>query len=701
MKRPSSNHWASSFTPKECKVINKAFSLVEEEAAVDDQCSIITEVLDHINADAETIAAAVLVTSVIYANLPLSIVEDGFDTTVVALTKESFSLIQKESDWYSEMVDEGKSISSTHHMMLLSMMNDVRSVFILLSLQVLKLRKFVDRPDKEKQQIAKETQLIFAPLANRLGIGQLKWELEDWAFRFLHPDQYKKIAKALEEKRIDREQYMEDFVNAIKTKLIDEGVKAEVYGRPKHIYSIWAKMQKKNLKFDELFDVRAVRILVKDVETCYSVLSIVHGMWQFISEEYDDYIASPKSNNYQSLHTAVIGPKERTVEIQIRTEDMHSHAELGVAAHWRYKEGGRRDEGLELHLENVRDLLNEEVEERPENIAQVVSPRIYVLSPKGNVVELPRGATPLDFAYEVHSEVGNRCRGAMVNGKMISLTTELKSGETVEIITAKNATPSRDWLIPHLGYIKTNRARSKVRHWFKREFRNEHIQKGKTALAKEAHEQLNNNELNQLAELFNMNNSEDLYAAIGRGELGSNQVLNSLKKDGDEVEEPAIVDFQRPATKKTRQSDIVIKGVDELMTQLARCCKPVPGDTIIGYITQGRGVTIHRVDCQNLTHLREKHGDRIIPVSWGGEKVGNYDVDIEIVAMDRSGLLRDVTSVISSVDVNVNGANTHSDRKTHQAKMRLTIEINNLDQLGKVCARLMNLKGVLDVSRIK
>ena len=703
MKRPSSSHWANNFTQEECEVINKAFTLVEKNASIDDHCSIISDILDHINADAETITAAVLVTSLLYSDLPLSLIESNFDKSVVALANESFSLMQEEAEWYAELVnDERKPIAGEHHMMLLSMMKDTRAVFILLSLQMLKMRKLVNVDDSKKQKAAIETQLIFAPLANRLGIGQIKWELEDYAFRFLHPDQYKKIAQALEEKRIDRERYMEEIVSALKAKLIEEGVEAEVYGRPKHIFSIWSKMQKKHLKFDELFDVRAVRIIAKDVETCYSVLSIVHEMWQFIPGEYDDYIASPKVNNYQSLHTAVLGPQDRTVEIQIRTENMHSHAELGVAAHWRYKEGGKRDAGLEAHLESVRELLSDENEESPLGSSEAISPKIYVLSPKGNVVALPRGATPLDFAYTVHSEVGNRCRGAMVNGKMVPLTTKLNSGETVEIITAKNATPSRDWLIPHLGYITSNRARSKVKHWFKREFRNEHIHTGKAALAKEMHESLNHSELNQLAQIFNVNNIDDLYAAIGRGELGVHQVLNSYKKEQNVAgEEPEEIAYKRPTQKKNQQRDIIIEGIDELMSQLARCCKPVPGDEIVGFITKGRGVTIHRSDCQNISHLKTQYSERLIPVSWGEQRIGKYDVDIEVIAMDRSGLLRDVTSVISSVDVNVNGANTYSDRKTHQAKMRLTIEISSPEQLEKVLTRLMNLKDVLDVSRIK
>jgi len=700
MKRPSSSHWANNFTQEECEIINKAFSIVEKNASIDDHCSIISEILDHINADAETITAAVLVTSLLYSDLPLSLIENNFDKSVVALTNESFSLMQEEAEWYAELVnDERKPIAGEHHMMLLSMMKDTRAVFILLSLQMLKMRKLVNADHSKKQKAAIETQLIFAPLANRLGIGQIKWELEDYAFRFLHPDQYKKIAQALEEKRIDRERYMEEIVSVLKAKLSEEGVEADVYGRPKHIFSIWSKMQKKHLNFDELFDVRAVRIIARDLKTCYSVLSIVHEMWQFIPEEYDDYIASPKANNYQSLHTAVLGPQDRTIEIQIRTEDMHSHAELGVAAHWRYKEGGKRDEGLEAHLENVRDLLSDE---SPLSPSETISPKIYVLSPKGNVVALPRGATPLDFAYTVHSEVGNRCRGAMVNGKMVPLTTKLNSGETVEIITAKNATPSRDWLIPHLGYIKSNRARAKVKHWFKREFRNEHIQTGKNALAKEMHEALNNSELNHLAQLFNVNNIDDLYASIGRGELGVHQVLNAFKKEQNvESEEPEGIEYKRPAEKKNQQRDIVIEGIDELMSQLARCCKPVPGDEIVGFITKGRGVTIHRADCQNIDHLKTQYVERLIPVSWGDRRIGKYDVDIEVIAMDRSGLLRDVTSVISSTDVNVNGANTYSDRKTHQAKMRLTIEISEPEQLEKVLSRLMNLKDVLDVSRIK
>jgi len=700
MKRQASKQWSENFSAEDIQLIQTALCFpqcgeyTESEINKRDE---IADILDHINVDLDTIIAAILLIGLQNQEFDETLMAEMFSPSISNLASQAFALIQQESVWMEKLGKRKESgDSGAHHMMLLHMMKDARAVFIILAYQVLRMRNLSNENVDVQKSIAEETKNIFSPLANRLGIGQLKWELEDLAFRYLNPDEYKEIAKALEERRVDREQYMQSIVEKLQNTLTEAGLDAEVQGRAKHIYSIWKKMNKKDLKFSDLYDVRAVRVLVKDLSTCYTVLSIVHDLWKFIPTEYDDYVAAPKANNYQSLHTAVLGPEDKTVEIQIRTHEMHDHAELGVAAHWRYKEGGKRDEVLEQQLEFLREILNGE---ESQNVNLQKSSRIYVLSPKGHVIELPFGATPLDFAYHIHSEVGNKCRGARINGKMVSLTTALFNGQTVEIITAKDAKPSRDWLVPHFGYLKSSRARAKVRAWFKREFREEHIANGKAALAKQVSILPSNTAMKVLAETFNMNKVDDIYAAIGRGELGVNQVLNSLRIPEDEIADEKL-EFQERRN-ITHKSDIVIEGVDELMTNLARCCKPLPGDRVIGFITQGRGVTIHREDCANLNSLRDQHPERFIDVSWGAKQDETYEVDVEVIALDRSGLLRDVMSVLSAQSINLNAANTYSDKKTQQAKMRLSLEISNPEQLSSLLAKLVNLRGILEATRVK
>ncbi|HFE37734.1 MAG TPA: bifunctional (p)ppGpp synthetase/guanosine-3',5'-bis(diphosphate) 3'-pyrophosphohydrolase [Gammaproteobacteria bacterium] len=705
MKRESANQWSNSFELAEVQLIQSALLFCENKKnteAKTDKRQRITDILDHIHVDCDTIVAAILLIGLENQDFDHQAIEKVYSPSICNLAIQSQSLIKLESDWIEKLkgdLEESDS-SEHHHMMLLNMMKDARAVFILLAYQVLKMQDLANKPKEEQRRVAQETNSIFAPLANRLGIGQLKWELEDLAFRYLHPDEYKKIAKALEERRIDRENYIHAIVDELQVKLSDAGLEAEVYGRVKHIFSIWKKMQKKDLKFEDLYDVRALRVMVKDLSACYTALSIVHDLWQFIPSEYDDYVAAPKSNNYQSLHTAVLGPENKTLEIQIRTHEMHAHAELGVAAHWRYKEGGKRDEDLEKQLASLREAINRTESPEPQQKLDCKPSKIYVLSPKGHVIELPYGSTPLDFAYYVHSEVGNRCRGAKVNGKMVPLTSTLLNGQTVEIITAKDAKPSRDWLVPHFGYLKSPRARSKVRAWFKREFREEHISAGKLALTKHVSILPSNMALKMLAESFNMCHADDLYAAIGRGELGVNQVLNSLKIPEEKIKETPFVLSERQDKKIA--SDIAIEGVDDLMTNLARCCKPLPTDKITGFITQGRGVSIHRQDCKNLLALKKQYPQRLVDVSWKGtENNQNYEVDVEIIALDRSGLLRDVMSVMSANSINVNAANTFTDKRLQQAKMRLTLEISDPAQLTTVLGKLVNVRGILEARRIK
>lgn len=705
MKRSLSSSWIDSYSADEAKEIHRALAFEEDIAQTDDisDGEIIAEILDHINVDVETITAAILLIVLDEGIVEEARLRESFSPGVCNLALEAEKLYQEEKSWLAKLRgDISESTAKSHHMMLLSMMSDVRVVFILLAHQLLRMRNVANADTEEQQRVASEAKYIFAPLANRLGIGQLKWELEDFAFRYLNPQEYKNIASFLEEKRVDREEYMVRIVTQLKHALEDAGIEAQVYGRAKHIYSIWRKMQKKQLKFSDLFDVRAVRVLVSDVSSCYNVLSIVHGIWQFIPEEYDDYIAAPKANHYQSLHTAVLGPEEKTVEIQIRTYDMHEHAEMGVAAHWRYKEGGKQDTHTEQTIDALRELL-EGGEYGKQSVKPAIQSRIYVLSPKGNVVELPKGGTPLDFAYHIHTEVGNKCRGARVNGKMVTLTTPLESGQTVEIITSKTGKPSRDWLIPHMGYLRSSRSRAKVKQYFKREFREEHITSGKAMLAK-ADSSITQTELAELAKHFNVQSVDDLYASVGRGDLGPMQVVNALNRPQAEekAEKTEELHLSKPTTQTPgKSSDIVIQGVDDLMSSLARCCKPMPGEPVKGFITSGRGISIHREDCLNLQNLERAHPDRIISVSWGADTKEEYEVDIEILAMDRSGLLRDVSAVFSNAGINVLGANTHTDKKTQEARMRLTLEMHEVSQLAPLLGKLINLRGVMEAYRIK
>ena len=702
MKRIAATRWQDSFDEKKSRVIQLALTtshsgaLAEKDSAERDD---IADVLDHINVDYQTISAAILLVGLQNKAFDLNYLSDKFEPSIVKLTEEAYSLIFEEGLWLDKLPDDfSQEDVSSHHMMLLGIMNDARSIFIMLAKQIIRMHSLHTQSEKIQHHVAKESRYIFAPLANRLGIGQLKWELEDLAFRYLQSDEYKKIAKSLEETRVDREQYMEAIVAKLKSVLDDANILNEVYGRPKHIYSIWKKMQNKRLQFSDLYDVRAMRVMVNDLSACYTVLSIVHGLWEFIPQEYDDYIAAPKNNNYQSLHTAVKGPAEKVVEIQIRTYDMHAHAELGVAAHWRYKEGGKYDESLEHHIESLRKALSDE--ESGDDIEIKSVSRIYVLSPKGNVVELPVDSTPLDFAYHIHTEVGHKCRGAKVDGKMVQLTTPLKSGQTVEIITVKNGEPSRDWLVSHFGYLKSSRSVAKVKQWFKREFREEHVAAGKAAIAKQVSILPTNTAMQTLATTFNLAHIDDVYAAIGRGDLGVQQVLNTLKVREEEIEPTPLI-IPRDEHVKQSSHDVTVEGVDELMTSLARCCKPMAGDDVIGFITKGRGVTIHRKDCQNITEMMRRYPERFIPVNWREKEGSKYEVDIELHSMDRSGLLRDVTSLLSGENINVCGVNTYTDKKIQQARMRLTVEINASSQLPGLLAKLLNVRGIFEAVRVK
>lgn len=590
--------------------------------------------------------------------------------------------------------------------MLLSMIDDVRVMLIKLAYRVQRLRMLATADTEERTNIARETLEIFTPLANRLGIGQLKWEMEDLSFRYLEPMTYRRIANLLEERREERENYIKNAVTDIKTMLADANITAETYGRPKHIYSIWKKMTEKKKEFDELFDVRAVRITVHTVADCYNVLGLIHGRWRHISKEFDDYIANPKENGYSSLHTAVYGPQGKPLEIQIRTQEMHEFAEYGVAAHWRYKEGSASDKNLEKGISSLRKLLDPNETKDEELIdsfhTELFPDRVFVLTPKGKVMDLPQGATPLDFAYIVHSEIGHRCRGAKVNGRIVPLTYELKSGEQVDVLTSNTSAPSRDWMNPNLGYLKTKRARAKVKSWFKQQDYDLNKIDGKACYERELNRLgLHNVAIQKVVDHYQQSSIDDLFAALGRGSITHGQLANTLHELFSRHENFIPLDYRKStAGKKSHKGDEVrVRGVSNLLTTISNCCKPVPGDEIIGFITRGQGVAVHRKDCVNIINLESDKRGRLIEVDWGDDVEQTYAVSIFVEAFDRQGLLRDISKILSDEKVDVIGLNTQSNKGEQTAEMTITAEISDLDQLGRVMDKIKQLQNIISVSR--
>ncbi len=593
--------------------------------------------------------------------------------------------------------------------MLLAMARDIRVVFLVLAERLYDLRLLREVEQADHQRIARETLDLHAPLANRLGIWQIKWELEDLAFRFTDPVGYKRIARLLAERRVDRERFIEAMKARLEEGLVAAGIQAEVSGRPKHIYSIWRKMQRKGLGFSELFDLRAFRILVDSVPQCYAALGVVHSLWQPIPREFDDYIASPKENNYQSLHTAVIGQGGRSVEVQIRTRDMHEQAELGIAAHWRYKEGRGADPDFDARVAWLRRLLEAPADpEVGEDFidrfkAEVFEDRVYVITPKGDVIDLPRGSTPLDFAYTVHSEVGHRCRGARVNGRIVPLTRPLQNGDQVDILTARGGQPSRDWLNPALGYLTSPRARAKVRAWFRQQDQDKNADTGRALLDRELHRLgLADVNLDSLAARSRFPRLPDFLAAIGRGDITGGQIASMLSdRLLPDPDDPARLQRRSRSSSSPDggQDDVHIHGVGNLLTRLARCCQPAPGDAITGFITRGEGVTIHRRDCRNLQRLEDTAPERLIDVSWNDSARRRYPIDITVEAYDRRGLIRDISSLLNNEGINVTAVNTRTDPDDQVARMGLTVEVDDVDQLSRVMERIAGLRNVRDVHR--
>ncbi len=590
--------------------------------------------------------------------------------------------------------------------MLVAIVDDVRVALIKLAERTCAIRA-VKNDAARREPIAREVFDVYAPLAHRLGIGHLKWELEDLSFRYTHPDAYGKIARLLDGKRRERDRFIQQVSSQLDVVLRKADIDFALYGRAKHIYSIWRKMQRKGIGFSQVYDIRAVRILVPDIKDCYATLGLVHGLWRNIPNEFDDYIANPKENGYRSLHTAVIGPEGKILEVQIRTRGMHEEAELGVCAHWRYK-GSDREARLGSTYEEKIAWLRQVLDWHEEtgdagSVAEelrfsVAQDRVYVFTPSGDVVNLASGATPLDFAYHVHTEVGHCCRGAKVDGRIVPLTYELKTGERVEILTAKQGQPKRDWLQPALGYLRTGRARAKVLQWFKSQAREENIDAGRHLLEREFRRMaLTSVDYKRIAAKVQLSTVDDMYAAVGAGDLSSSQVFNAA--------ETLIGDKPQPQLRVARASErrhgrVEVQGVGNLLTHMAGCCKPLPGDSIVGFITQGRGVSVHRADCRHLVERQENAPERIIQVDWGTDPDERFEVDIAIEAYDRQGLLRDITEMFASARINVLAINTLSNRQSHSATMRLTVEITHLDSLSRLLARLNRLKNVISAERI-
>ncbi|WP_444900245.1 GTP diphosphokinase [Microbulbifer sp. VAAC004] len=670
------------------------------------------EILADLQIDSEALVAAVLYRAVREKRLALKSVEEEFGSVVAKLIRGVLRMAAIRSR-SADTGEESKSGAVEEHSenirrMLVALVDDVRVALIKLAERTCAIRAAKNAEPTKRQRVAREVADVYAPLAHRLGIGHIKWELEDLSFRYLEPEDYKQIARLLDEKRMARQEYIDEVLELLRTELARADIEGDVYGRAKHIYSIWRKMRRKNIGFSQVYDIRAVRILVPTVRDCYAVLGIVHNLWRNIPNEFDDYIASPKENGYRSLHTAVIGPERKVLEVQIRTFAMHEEAEYGVCAHWRYKGTDLKTESQDSYEQKIswlRQVLDwhEEVGGNPlqEDLQTGEGDsRIYVFTPDGHVVDLPRGATPLDFAYKIHTEIGHRCRGAKVDGRIVPLNHELETANQVEILTGKREAPSRDWLSSGMGYITTSRARAKIIHWFKQQARDQNIADGRSILDGEFKQlALSDFNFEQLAAKLNMHSLDDLYAAVGAGDIGVGQVLNTAQRMVKVDNAERVPSLTAPVATGAGKADVYIEGVGNLLTHIAGCCNPVPGDEIMGYITLGRGVSIHRKDCTNMLRMQAEESERVLEVNWAAKPRELYAVEIVIEAYDRLGLLRDVTAMLDSQKINITAMQTHSNRHKHTVEMVLTAEIHNFEELSYVLHRINRLPNVASAKR--
>jgi GTP pyrophosphokinase len=672
-------------------------------------CVAVATMLSELHMDAPTISAALLHDVVEDTPVTLEDIEKEFGAEVAKLV-DGVTKIEKLPTNVDKMRGgkAGGRESEYLRKTFLTMGNDIRVILIKLADRLHNMRTLGYLSPEKQQRMARETMDLFAPLANRLGIWQMKWELEDLSFRYLNPVKYKEIASKIDERRADREKYMQRVRDSLQKELVAGGIQAKISARPKHIYSIYRKMERKRVPFEEIYDVRAVRIVVSDKPTCYQVLGIIHSLWRPIPGEFDDYIAAPKDNFYQSLHTAVLDHDGKTLEVQIRTPDMHEHAEYGVAAHWRYKEGVSRDDQFERRLVYLRRLMEDVSDEvgkqDPDAFidaikSDVFEDRVYAFTPKGDIVDLPGGATPVDFAYHIHTDIGHRCRGARVNGQLVNLDYKLRSGDRVEILTAKRGGPSLDWLNPNLGYANTNRSKAKIRGWFRKQDREKNIVLGREVVTKELKRLgLETMALDGIASMFNYQRTDDFLANVGYGDITGAQIAQRvLVLDADHKKDTAVLaNTQEPLSHPISMSEgIDIMGDSGMLINLGRCCNPAQGDAIVGYITRGRGVTVHRADCTNVINSTEY--ERFINVSWGRATGKTYRVPVTVVAYDREGLMRDIGAVVANESINISNLNITI--KQSVATFYMTMEIENTAQLMRVLAKIEQLSNVIEARR--
>ena len=732
------HHWLAEQGLSEDK--NNQLSLLWQQVSVlyenENICLLksmeMVEILAALNLDVESLMAAFLTPLIDEKFIDIDYVAEHFNKNVLLLCQgvmQMEAIKELRQKHHNKKNIETKSSANIDNIrrMLLVMVDDVRAVVIKLAERLCDLRSQKNNDEESRVLAAKESAEIYAPLANRLGIGQLKWELEDISFRYLHPQVYKKIAKLLDETRLERESYMLDFVDSLNQQLAGLSIQGKVFGRPKHIFSIWKKMQQKSLDFEQLFDVRAVRIIVDKVQNCYSALGVVHTQWRHLSNEFSDYVATPKPNGYQSIHTVVLGPNAKSIEVQIRTQQMDDDAELGVAAHWRYKEGntkgstkgksGDKKNSFDEKIGWLRKILQwqDDVAQSSELIdelrSQVFDDRIYVFTPGGDVVDLPLGSTPLDFAYYIHSNVGHCCIGAKVFGKIVPFTHVLKTGDQVEILTSNQPNPSKDWLNPQLGYIHSARARAKVQHFFKLQDRDKHISQGKelleSELTKHSIHHVSPVHLKEVISRFNVKTMEDLHAAIGSGNARLQQVVNYIdqlenKHSIIEDVDPQSLVKQESANKKTAvdSNGITVSGVGNLLTHIAKCCSPVPGDAISGFITQGRGISVHQEDCEQLQSALNVQPERLVEVQWGLDQKQNYQVNVQIISHDRQGLFRDISTIIANERISIVGMESHMDSAKQTMIMHVKMEVLNTELLMRVLEKLRQIDDVEEVNRL-
>jgi len=710
------DRWVANFGLEAAQVqsLKDLYVALMARASEPEQASILVkaremaEILQSMHMDLDTLMAALL-----YPWHELGLVERD---EILALSSENVYVLLNnvaEMAAIKSLHGQGRNLSGVQvdnlRRMLMAMVADVRAVVIKLAERVAYLREIKNSDEEIKVLAAREIADIYAPLANRLGIGQLKWELEDISFRYLHPKTYKKIASLLDQRRLERESYIEDFVTQLSQGLNGQDIEAQVYGRPKHIYSIWKKMANKNIAFEQLYDVRAIRVVVNQMQDCYGALGTLHSLWHHVPSEFSDYVANPKPNGYQSIHSIVLGPEGRTIEVQIRTEQMHQDAEMGVAAHWRYKEGvgATKDSSFESKIEWLRKILawQDDVKDSgnlaDEIRSQVFDDRIYVYTPSGEVIDLPNGCTPLDFAYYIHSQVGHRCIGAKINDRIVPFTYKLQTGEQVEILTAKEPNPKRDWLNPRLGYVYSSRSRSKIQHFFKQVDRDKNLIAGKEILETELQNVgLKFSDAQDAVGKYNTKSIDDLVSGIGCGDIRINALVNFLVAKHNPEPVQKVLPISRPNTTSVKnKGDVVVEGVGNLLTYMAKCCQPIPGDNIDGFISQGKGIAIHRNDCEQLKELLSRHPERNVEVNWGGESSSHYTLDVNIYASDRTGLVRDISNIIANDKVNLLGMNTKTQQSTQVADISLTLEVASQSVLSRLLKKLSSVEGVFEVKR--